>query len=323
MINDKDKEKNEMDYLNNYLDSDEKDSLQSDIGDIKKEITNMNKQNDNAELGYLNVDISSLPLGIFYKPGTLIKIRAASVSEVQAYSVVDDRNIMDVTEKMNQLLSGCIKVLFPNGSMGSYKDIKDGDRMFLIFMIRELTFQQGNSIAKEVTCKYCTHDFKIPFRATSSQTIDGTFEKHEMSEKLGKYYNQNIRAFEFDVEDAKYRLAPPTIGIQEIFFDNIKGKVQREQNPNVSFMKIIPYMLWDRSSISDDGIKEKEQEFKRMNMKTFQILNQAVNLMEFGLKGLKMKCPSCGEEVHTEMTFPDGASSLFVIPDFFENFDSE
>ena len=264
------KEKNEMDYLNNYLGD---DSIKSNVNEIKQEIVNINRQNDKAELGYLNVDIISLPLGIFYKPGTQIKIRSATVSEVQAYSVVDDRNIMDVTEKMNQLLSGCVRVSFPNGSMGSYKDLKDGDRMFLIFMIRELTFQQGNSIAKEVTCKYCTHDFKIPFRATSSQQIESTFEKHEMSDKIKKYYNNNLRAFEFKIEDAIYKMAPPTIGIQEIFFDNIKGKIQMDQNPNVSFMKIIPYMLWDRSSITDEGIKQKEQEFKKMDMKTFQILN--------------------------------------------------
>ena len=82
-------------------------------------------------------------------------------------------------------------------------------------------------------------------------------------------------------------------------------------------------MLFDRTTITDDGIKAKEDEFKRMDMKTFQILNQAVDKMIFGLKGLKMMCPECKEEVCTNMAFPDGASSLFVIPDFFDKFIEE
>ena len=320
------KDNNEMDYLNNYLDdsgSNNNDNIGSDIGEIKQEVVNMNRQSDKSDLSYINVDINKLPLGMFYKPGTQVKIRSANVSEVQSYSVVDDRNIMDVTEKMNQLLSSCIRVIFPNGAFGTYKDVKDGDRMFLIFMIRELTFQQGNSIAKEITCSHCNNDFKIPFRATSTHNMDATFDTHNMSDKIKKYYNSELRLFEFNLDGVLYKMAPPSIGIQEIFFDNIKGKVQREQNPNVSFMKIIPYLLFNRSSITEEGIKEKEQEFKRMSMKTFQILNQVVNYMEFGIKGLKMKCTSCGEEVYTEMTFPDGASSLFVISGFFEDFDSE
>ncbi|MFW6009635.1 MAG: hypothetical protein ACOCP8_10265, partial [archaeon] len=59
------------------------------------------------------------------------------------------------------------------------------------------------------------------------------------------------------------------------------------------------------------------------NMETFQILNSAINNMTLGLKELKQNCPSCGGEVHSEITFPGGASSIFVIPDFFEKFDRQ
>jgi hypothetical protein len=86
-------------------------------------------------------------------------------------------------------------------------------------------------------------------------------------------------------------------------------------------MKIIPYMLWDRSSITEEGIKAKEDEFKALNMKTFQILNHAVDLMKFGIKEISQECPKCSSEVNTTMTFPDGASALLVIPDPFAELD--
>jgi hypothetical protein len=44
--------------------------------------------------------------------------------------------------------------------------------------------------------------------------------------------------------------------------------------------------------------------------------------MTFGIKELKKKC-SCGEEVHTDMQFPNGASGIFVIHDAFEAYIKE
>jgi len=269
---------------------------------------------------YLIVPLDLLPCGIFYKIGTKISIRAAKVQEVQAYSVVDDNNYLDITEKMNQILSSCVKYVFPGGALGSYKDLRDGDRLFLIFMIRELTFPGGKNLSKDVTCKNCGFEFKIELRSTSSDKVQKSFVNYDMPEKLKKYFDSQERVFVFKIDGVEYKLAPPTIGIQEIFFGDIKTKIQGEKNPNVAFLKLSSFLLHDRNKISEDGIKAKEQEFKLMDMKTFQILNQAVGQMLFGIKEMKNDCPSCGLEVHTDMIFPTGASNIFVIPDAFDDY---
>lgn len=305
--------KDQEEYLKKFL---------NDSEEIKKEVTEIKEEikynSSNNTLEYLSVDLKMLPHGTFYQNGFKIKIRAAKVHEVQAYSIVDDKNILDVTEKMNQLLFNCVNVILPNGKNGSYKDIKDGDRLFLIFMIRELTFQKGNSLAKEVSCKKCNHEFSIPFRATANAEYPKTFEFYDMDEKLKKYFNNTLKCFIFNSDDKEYKIAPPTIGIQEISYNEIKNKVQSDKNPNLSFLKIAPYLLWDRTDISEDGLKEKEKEFKNLDMYSFQIINQAIDKMKFGLKGLKMKCPQCGQEVHTDMSFPNGASSLFIVSTIFD-----
>ena len=269
---------------------------------------------------YMIVPPEILPCGLFYKPGTKIIIRAAKVQEVQAYSVVDDNNYLDITEKMNGILSSCIKYVFPNGSLGSYKDVRDGDRLFLIFMIRELTFPGGKNLSKDVTCDNCGHEFKMELRATSSDKVRKTFVNYDMPEKIAKFFDKQEKVYIFNINDVDYKLAPPTIGIQEIFFGDIKTKIQGDKSPNVAFLKLASFMLHDRNKISDDGIKAKEQEFKRLDMKTFQILNQAVNQMMFGIKEMNSACPSCGLEVHTDMSFPTGASNIFVIPELFEEY---
>ena len=97
-------------------------------------------------------------------------------------------------------------------------------------------------------------------------------------------------------------------------------KIQVDKSPNVAFLKLASFMLHDRNKITEDGIKAKEQEFKRMDMKTFQILNQAVSQMTFGIKEMKNDCPSCGLEVHTDMSFPSGASNIFVIQDALDEY---
>ena len=137
---------------------------------------------------------------------------------------------------------------------------------------------------------------------------------------MKQFFNNNERVFEFNVNGKLWKIAPPTISLQEAFFKSIKDSVQNGKTPNVSFMKIIPYTLTHLRTISEDGIKAKEEEFKKMDMEEFQFLNQAVEKLQFGIKELETKCPSCGLEVHTEFTFPEGASSIFIIPSIFDKF---
>jgi len=238
-------------------------------------------------------------------------IRAASVAEVQAYSAVDDNNFLDVTDKMNEMLGRCVRIKHPGGLMGTYKDLKDNDRLFLIFMIRELTFQKNSNLAKDVTCGNCKHEFKIQFRSTPGPDSPKTFVNYEMDPELEPYFNKQDRTFDFPLGDKLWKLAPPCISLQEIFFKSIKEKVQGDKTPNVSFLKIIPFTLWDRKSITEEGIVAKEKEFKEMDMDTFLFLDEVVSKMLFGIKELRQSCPECGEEVHTDMTFPKGASSIF------------
>ena len=95
-----------------------------------------------------------------------------------------------------------------------------------------------------------------------------------------------------------------------------------KRKPNLSFLKIIPFLLHDRTSITIEGIKTKLEEFQKMDDVSFQFLNSAVEKMSFGIKELVKKC-SCGLEVHSDMIFPDGPSAIFVIHDAFDQFIKE
>ena len=194
-------------------------------------------------------------------------------------------------------------------------DIKDQDRLFLIFLIRELTFQEGNGLSVNVRCS-CGQENAVELKKDN-------FVYHEIDEKLGKFYNKGTGSYQFKtINNKSYELTPPNIGLQKAFSDYILRENNEKRTPNLAFLKIIPFMLTGRSNITYDGVKAKLKEFEDMDDISFQFFNAAVGKMTFGIKELKKNC-SCGEEVHTEMQFPNGASGIFVIHDAFEAFIKE
>jgi hypothetical protein len=278
------------------------------------------KSTDNSKISdiqFFNFDVKELPCGKFYPPGTMFMIRPAQVKEIQAYSMVDDNNFYDVIEKMNDILRSCVRVKYSNGEIGTYLDVKDQDRIYLVFMIRELTFQQGNSLSIKVTCKDCGTENEM-------ELIRKNFRFHEFDEKLMKYYDKSTGSFTFKTKSGDtWEVTPPNIGIQKAFTDYIIKENSEKKTPNLAFLKIIPFLLNGQNTISYEDIKKKLVEFEKMDDMNFQFLNAAISKMTFGIKELSKKCESCGLEIRTDMQFPNGASGIFVIHDAFEAFIEE
>jgi hypothetical protein len=240
-------------------------------------------------------------------------VRPAQVKEIQAYSMVDDNNFYDIVEKMNDMLQSCVRVKYSNGNIASFLDIKDQDRLYLIFTIRELTFQSGNTLA--VNVQTGSGESQIELKREN-------FKFHEIDPKLDKYFNKAKNCYVFRTINGKeFELTPPNIGIQKSFTDYIIRENNESKTPNLAFLKIIPFMLEGRSSITYEGIKAKLSDFEQMDDVSFQFLNAAVGKMTFGIKELAKEID--GQEVRAEMQFPNGASGVFVVHDAFEAFIKE
>jgi hypothetical protein len=295
---------NDDEYLKNYLSAneykDDKDEEQP------KSNNNNNGFKSAKELEFINIDVSELPCAPFYPAGTTVFVRAARVNEIQAFSVVDDTNFYDMYEKVNQLVENCVFLKTPEQKRVPYTYLMDGDRWYMLFIIRELTFQEGTDLYTEVK------GTKIPIKR-------GYFEYHEMNEKLKKYYDRVQGLFEFPTKSGSVKMAPPTIGVQKSFTDYMINKVSNKKELDQSFLKIIPYTLPGRLSITEEGIEKKLQEFKQMDLKLFQFLNKAVDMMSFGISGVKTITEG-GMEVRSQDIFPEGISGLFLQSDAFDEF---
>ncbi len=310
-----DKKLNEDDYLKKHLsDIDTNSNTSSSYGEFENAGKEAIKTN---ELEFVNFDVKGLPCGKFYPPGTLFMVRPASVKEVQGYSMVDDNNFYDIVEKMNYMLQSCVRVKYPNGKIGSFLEVKDQDRIFLIFFIRELTFQQGNSLAIDVICDSCGTENKIELKREN-------FVFHKIDSLLDNYFNPSKSAYTFELKNGRtYDVCPPNIGLQKSFTEYIIEENNHKRKPNLAFLKIVPFLLPGRTSITYEGIQAKLKEFEEMDDASFQFLNSAVSKMKFGIKELSKKCIECGQEVRADMQFPNGASAIFVIHDAFEAYIKE
>ena len=268
-----------------------------------------------SDLHYFAFYVKEFPCGIFYPAGSTIQVRAAQVKEIQAYSMVDDNNFYDIVEKMNDMLSSCVRIKYLDGNVGSYLDLKDPDRYYLIFLIRELTFQKGTSLTTTANCE-CGKEVSIELNRSN-------FKLFEQSDRVMSFFDPVTLSFRFEVKNGRvFNLSPPTIGLQKSFTEYIIKENSEKKKPNLSFLKIIPFLLYDRNSITIDGIKSKLEEYQKMDDISFQFLNAAVEKMTFGIEKLRKQC-ECGLESHTDMIFPDGPSAIFVVHDAFEQFIKE
>jgi len=305
----------EEDYLKKHISDVESGNsfMNSDIP-IVEESSSSDDFNSNAKLSdseYFAYDVKSFPCGVSYPSGTKIMVRPAKTIEIQNYSMVDDKNFYDIVEKMNLMLQSCVRVKYPDNKMGTYLDVKDQDRLYIIFLIRELTFQNGKQLSVKSDCTCGT---KNEIELTSKN-----FVFHGVDEKLDSCFDKATKTYKFDlVNGMSYELAPPNIGIQKAFTEYIVKENAEDKKPNVSFLKIIPFLLPNRNSISYEGIQSKLEEFQKIDDVSFQFLNDVVGKMTFGVKELKKKCKSCGMGVTTKMTFPNGASGIFVVHDAFD-----
>lgn len=304
-MSDEQKNKSEEDYLRQHLNQIE---TKQNFEPSKPKIDNSRT----VDLQYQAIDVKQLPCGMFYPNGTVIMVRPALVKEIQAYSTVDNNNFPDIIDKMDDILMACIRVKYSDGRMGSYLDIKEQDRIFLLFMIRELTFQQGVYLTVNKTCK-CKHELQIELNRAN-------FVYFKTNEKLIKFFDNHSKSFIFDYKGQIFEMSMPNIGLQKSFTEYITEEVSQKKEPNLSFLKIMPFLLGKRNKMEIKEIKEELKNYQSLSIDVFQFLNSAISYMKFGIDQLRKVCDVCGEENYTDMVFPNGASGIFVVHDPFEQY---
>lgn len=270
----------------------------------------------NAMIGYTRLDLTSFPSkGKFYRDDLEIHIRPAKVAEVRSFSTIDENNLREVDEGLNNLVVSCCKVTYGT-QRGSYKDILEEDRIYLILSIRELTFKTGEqTLMMPVGKKSCKTSSCNSQESMELRT--GNLQFNSVVERFEKYYDEADGCYSVATKNyGIIKMAPPTIGVMRAITDYIRDREEKNQNWDKSTLAILPYLQREWRGWTEKDIFAKITSFQGWDSTKYTIVYRLAEDMKVGVKPeMVFPCKSCGEEVTVPLTFPGGIKALFIISD--------
>lgn len=285
----------------------QKNTITSDDPEIKR---------INAMVGYTALDLSEFPSkGKFYRDDFEIHIRPAKVAEVRTFSTIDENNLREVDEGLNNIVVSCSKVMYGT-TRGSYKDILEEDRIYLILSIRELTFKTGEqTLMMPVGKKSCkSQDCKSQ---DSMELRTSNLQFNSVVEKFEKYYDDSDRCYSVATKSyGVIQMAPPTIGVMRAITDYIRDREEKNLGWDKSTLAILPYLQREWRGWNEKDIFAKITSFQGWDSTKYTIVYRLAEDMKVGVKPeMVFPCKSCGEEVSVPLTFPGGIKALFIVSD--------
>jgi len=260
------------------------------------------------KMGYIDIVTENLPSkGKFYPYGTVISIRSASVQEVRDFSTVEETNLFDVDDKLNNILAFCVKVQLGDRK-GTYKDILEEDRIFVILSVRELTFSKGeNKLMIPVICDQCQHENSYELRTNSLQYYDEEID-------LGKYYDDEEKVFNIRTKTAgNFAMRPPSIGVMKEVTSYIKKKEEKREKWDKAFLQVLPYMVQEWRGFNEKSIFDNKVEFQGWSTAKYTVVYRLAEKMKIGVKTeFVQSCEKCQSNIEMPVSFPGGIKSLFV-----------
>jgi len=270
----------------------------------------------NAMVGYTNIDLNTFPSGgKFYRDDFEIHIRPAKVAEIRSFSTIDENNLREVDEGLNNIVLSCCKVMYGN-QRGSYKDILEEDRIYLILSIRELTFKTGEqTLMMPVGKKGCKTSNCKTQEAVELRTT--TLQFNTIIDSIEKYYDTIERCYSVTTKSyGTIKLAPPTIGVMRAITDYIRDREEQNKGWDKSTLAILPYLQREWRGWDEKSIFAMITSFQGWDATKYTIVYRLAEDMKIGVKPeMGFPCKSCGEEVTVPLTFPGGIKALFLIPD--------
>jgi len=283
------------------VERDEKGTI-TDLGKVKTPEEEIAEQKDEdrgkgLEIGYKNMPMESLPSkGMYYPKDFKLSFRAASLEEIKHYSSMDENDFIDVNEKIASVLSTCIRVRH-NDHQGSYEDLKEFDKIYMLFAIRDLSMlkhHRQNKISQEIDCPQC--GIKIKREITND-----VFGYYELDEKIMKYYDEGERGFVFrdDALGEPLRIYIPSIGTLKYITDYMREKEQEKRQGkggfyDKQFLTFLQFLVKDWRELSEAYISQMYRDYKDPNKWSYDkhdLMVEISNRINLTIKPtIEMKC---------------------------------
>lgn len=265
-----------------------------------------------GDIGWKNIPLQNLPSqGLFYPDGSEIAIRAASVAEIRHWSTIDENDALGIDDMLNFVVERCCRIRM-SGRPANFKDLKEIDRFYVIFAIRDFTFKNGENRL-----------------FTTVSNDDGTEEKVEITKdalsyfnpdpKLMEYYKSDMKCFVFQMKNGEVlELHFPSLGVMSFIKSYAKNKAQRQQQFDKAFLKYAPFLISEWKGLTDREYDKALQDSLGWSIQKISLMDKITTMLSSSINPEIRYIKSGGDETTVPLNFRGGIKSLFLIPDIFD-----
>ena len=263
------------------------------------------------ESNWYELDLNLLPTrGKFLPNGTKIHIRGAKQDSLLQWSGMsnEDYDFFKREEIINQMVEKNCKVFSPNSKTSSARDISEiGDRIYILFAIRELTFP--TDIEVEIECGECGEIHNIPVKKELIST-------YQIPETLQKWFNEDEHCFVVQAtkpENIELKIYIPTIGINTWAKNYFMKRHRENKTTNEHIVRLLAFLIPDHKKLNEKFITRLEREIKTWSGVKLSVLSKfADELLETYTNNITMNCKSCSSEINAPIEFKNGIKDLFI-----------
>lgn len=271
------------------------------------------------EVGFKNMPLDSLPSkGMFYPKHMKVMFRSASVEEIKHYSSMNEQDLLDVDAKIHTILKSCMKItgVKENGA-GSYKDLSETDKIYMLFAVRDLTMLKHgreHKLMQTLVCEDCGTQNKFELE-------NNVFGYYDIKENLMKFYDEEQRALIIThpkLSEA-VRINIPSMGVMQWMAEYIKKKEEDKRMGNTVFydkqyLTFLQFLCKDWRDLDDDYIKKEYPKYKSWTLDKHDVMNYVADNLNFSIKpSVEIVCTNCDHKNRVMIKFRRGYKSIFDI----------
>ena len=247
----------------------------------------------------------------FYPEDWRFYVRPATVEAVKNWSSIDEERIDVVNAVFNDIMRTCVSIKSDTGNI-PWNRINSWDRFWFILKVREYTFKTGETkIEFTDTCPECGEELRYTLESNAlfyEFPDDNIVEKHWNSVERAWYVDPK----DYGLDRAAIKLYIPTLEKDQAILD--WGIAQARANRKIDnvFFRFLPWLL---PKVLNKFIQEAQIKYKGWDVDMFEFMDDVVrNITINPSEKLKQVCPHCGEEVVSNVRFPNGVKTLFKTP---------
>lgn len=251
----------------------------------------------------------------FYPDDWVFYIRPATVEAIKNWSAIDEERLDVVNTVFNDIIRSCVSIKSAEGNI-PWNRINSWDRFWFILKVREYTFKRGEAkIEFTDTCPECDQEIKY--------TLDPHSLVYEFPDEdvVQKHWNAYERAWyidpkEYGIPDRPVvKLYIPTLEKDQAILDWSIAKVRQKKKIDQVFLKFLPWLLVKApkdSNVLEKFINDAKIQYEGWDVEMFDFMDEVLrNVTINPSEKLKRVCPHCGEEVVSNVRFPNGVRALF------------